>query len=658
MTLAKCLLKLTLFLLLIMICIPSLAATNVDLSLESGFYPDEIILEITCEKKNSVIYYTLDGSCPMEKGIVYEAPLTLSSTIGKHDPLSQITRINPDEDFIPLGDFPSAHVVRARALLANGKWSDESCGTFFIGYNREALYGNLPIISLMMDADDLFNYETGIYTMGRYYDEWRAENPNEPEGWRARANYSNSGREWERPVMVDFLMDNGDVFCQNMGIRIKGGASRSASQKSLRLIARDEYGAKNIKYPLFPDNIREADGKQVTKYKSVTLRNGGNDKDHARIRDPFIQLMAEGLHVDVSATRPVIAFINGEYWGLYTFHEELNDNYVQHHYDIDNENVVTFKKNKVDEGEEEDAALYWNMFSYIVEHDMADAAHYSAACEMLDMQSFADYLALNIYICNQDSFFENNNWMMWRARVPQPDVSPYADGKWRMMVYDTDFSSGVYTEGKNFPVNNLRAVLKETSLEEDHPARMVHSLLKNPEFEALLVNALCDMRNLFFIQGKMLTTLGQMRREYSPYLVDTFRRFGPSWIAAWDPENHIKTHMNHINTFFKGRSEKFLNQVKDFFHLSGKATITVKCSNSNLGTAYINNRPYPINRNLSVKYFPEYPITITAEPMEGARFVEWTVNNANASVADAASPTTELTFSGTCIVTAVFEPIE
>ena len=61
------------------------------------------------------------------------------------------------------------------------------------------------------------------------------------EGWQHEANYTQRGKEWERPVYCEYLSADGSVlFGQDMGIRIMGAASRNESQKSLRLTARED----------------------------------------------------------------------------------------------------------------------------------------------------------------------------------------------------------------------------------------------------------------------------------------------------------------------------------------------------------------------------------------------------------------------------------
>ena len=571
----------------------------------------------------------------------------------REDTLSHITGVVSGEDFVPTDDFPTAHVIRAVAIDKRGNRSEVVSGTFFIGYDREALYGDIALMFLVTDPANLFDHEDGIYVLGKIYEDWAAEQTEAFESWQATGNFSQRGDEWERDVSVTYLPAEGEGFTQEMGVRIKGGASRGNSQKSLRLIARDEYGQKNVKYVLYPDNVRESDGGVVDKYKSFTLRNGGNDCGFGKIRDPFIQQLAAGLRFETAANMPVIAFINGEYWGLYTLNEEYTDNYIQYHYGIDNDNVITVKCGAVDDGEEDDIALYQEMFSYIADHDMSDPEHYVRASELLDMGSFADYCALQIYIANEDGVFQNNNWQMWRVREPDPSVHAYADGKWRMMLYDTDFSSGIYQSGGNGAEDNLTPVLLG-SFSAWEPGFLFTSLIQNPDFQQEFILACCDIRNLYFSQKRASALLEEMMDDYLPYYPDTLRRFGPAW-TLWNPENHCKSNMQSIGTFFTKRYSSFPDVVRKAFELGTAYTVTFKASDAEKGCVYINGRSLAAEPTARLKYFPEYPITVTAVPAEGATFVGWEVSSSYAQLSDPTAPTVEVTFSRAFTLTAVFE---
>lgn len=658
--------KAALWMLLLALCLLAPGAMaeeekiDVDLSLESGFYADVMELEITCNADDVTLFYTTDGTAPDDTAIPYEGPISLSSTVNKPDLLAKNLDTNKEETrFVPWVDFPSAHVIRAAAVDGDGQVVDTAAGTFFIGIDRAEHYGDLPIINLIMDEKDLFDYDTGIYVLGATHDEWDSQQEEPYEAWQAEGNYSNRGREWERPVAVDFLMPEGESFSQNMGVRIKGGTSRTAPQKSLRLIARDEYGKKSVKYPLFPDNLNEETGEIQDKYKSITLRNGGNDRDNTKIRDPFISRLSEGLELEVAATRPVIGFINGEYWGIYTLTEEFNDNYLQHHYGIDNENVVLIKNGELKDGDEDlgDEDLFWEMFDFILYEDMSDPEMYAQAAEMLDMKSFADQVAVDLYIYNTDGVFYNNNWLMWCVRDTELSDHALADGKWRMMLFDTDLSSDVYGNGGAYSEDNVSEYLQYKNYEEWELGALVLKLLENEEFKKELALSMADVRNMFFNKTRTKALLNEMNEQYSPYMDDTFLRFGPYWVAEWNLKTHYKEKIKSMRNFFDGRYGCFMEIAQRSMGFDAPANVNIKISDSEKGSVILNHRDtMAFSETLETKQFPNYPFTVTAVPKEGATFVCWEVNNDRyATIADPTALTTEVTFNSSFAITAVFE---
>ncbi len=647
--------KKCLFLLILTLCLLSVAQAagpEVTFSLESGFYEYPMPLEMKCSIPQAVIHYTLDGSTPDQDSPVYSGTLTLMNSNDREDVLTKITGVCPAENYTPQQDYPTGHVVRAVAIAPDGSRSAEACGTYLIGYDRKALYGEIPVVFLVTDPEGLFDYDTGIYVMGRHYDEWIAQQTESYESWQIQGNFSQRGNAWERPVMVTYLPWQEKGFTQLMGMRIKGGASRGNNQKSLRLIARKEYGKKNVEYPLYPDNVRESDGGVVEKYKSFTLRTGGNDTDFGRIRDPYIQNLATGMRFETAQNRPVLAFLNGEFWGVYTLNEEYTDKYIQYHYGIDDNNVITVKCGAIDDGKEKDIDLFTEMFEYIAFGDMSDAGKYEKACQMLDMGSFADYCALNFYIANEDGPFQNNNWQMWRVRQPQIDVHPYADGRWRMMVYDTDFSSGIYKDGSNFSADFITPVLTGTDYKWRHPALLFNSLIQSETFQTEFIRSCCDVRNIYFTKARTAAMLREMTDQYMPYVPDTLRRFGPQWVT-WNAERHFKGQLDFIAQFFQMRPDHFINSVKSALELNSAFSITVKVKGD--GEVFLNGRNIPTPHNSRIKVFSECGLTATAVPAPGATFTGWTVSHESVQLSDPGAETTQIAFSRVFTLTANFE---
>ena len=83
---------------------------------------------------------------------------------------------------------------------------------------------NLPVVSLVTKPANLWDSRRGIYVKGPH------AAPKAPfEG-------ANFWRNWERPVHVEFFEPDGRLgFAQDMGMKIHGGHSRAAAQKSLAL---------------------------------------------------------------------------------------------------------------------------------------------------------------------------------------------------------------------------------------------------------------------------------------------------------------------------------------------------------------------------------------------------------------------------------------
>lgn len=622
----------------------------------SGFYDEPVELEFTCGVADAQIYYTLDGSEPENTDTLYTEPLTLYDRSAEENLLSAQSGVSADGDYFPKGKVDKAHVIRAAAYLPDGTKGGISSATYWVGIDRQQKYGDVPVISIFTDSENLFDYEKGIYVLGKTHDEWlEAGGSKDIEGWRQVGNYSNKGREWERPVTVEYIEPDGNVgFVQNMGFRIMGGASRNSMQKSLRFTARKEYGEKSVQYELIPSNEKSDGSGVVEKYKSFILRNGGNDADYCKIRDPLFQSLVSDRRFETMQFTPVVAFLDGEYWGMYTLAEDYNDNYVENNFGVDNNNVVVVKNGKIEDGNDGDIELYNEMYDYITKNDMSIDANYQKACELLDMGSYMDYCAFNLYILNEDSIFDNNNWEMFRVRNADGNSS-VSDGKWRMMVYDTDFSAGIYSQGRNFNTNNIteRVSGAVRSDEERKPADLLISLCKNEQFKKEFVLAMCDTRNVNFEVSHALTEKNKLVAVYEALVPDTFRRFGPSWVADYSPETHYAQKISELSQFISGRYRAFPALVKSAFSLSDSVNVNVKSSDSSKGSVTLNTALLDLSKDFNGAYFTEYDITLKAVAADGAKFVKWEYSGCTVSNENAAEITVGL--NGDCTITAVFE---
>lgn len=464
----------------------------------SGYYNAPFTLTFNYNQAYSV-YYTINGDNPTRVSRVYKA-----SGIAINDLSSDV---GSDDDVV---------TVRA-AAFQNGKQVGATVtATYIINQKYGSFYGrynNLAVISISTDKANLYG-ANGIFT-----------------------NYTQHGRESERPAHVEFFDSNGKAgFSIDAGIRVYGGTSRALPQKSLKLIARKEYDPDNGKFKtaLFPDRY-DLNGKLIDRYDSFILRAGGNDSlfggaRNTLLRDALIHSLAGKIPNIVSqAYRPVAVYINGDYSGVYNMRDDTDKDFLEQHYGIPKDDVaiITYGHEngqwfyKIDEGTQADEDDYKNMLSWISSNNMANSANYAKACKMLDMDNFVKYIAINLFANNRD--WPHNNIRAWKY-TGKMNSSYGQDGLWRFMLKDIDYSWGIYYQ----PGQTENVVAEETAHARDvllgqgdtkEIGSTFASLMKNSNFKRQFLNFVDEMVNNYYSTSTATAMIDQMKnamaQEYS-----------------------------------------------------------------------------------------------------------------------------------------------
>lgn len=495
------------------------------LSAESGIYEDKFELTMSAQEGTD-IYYTLDGSVPTKDSKKYEGAVTIKDRKGEENVLCSSENIQKmyitgsGYDYVPEeSEVAKCTVIRAVSISPSGESSDIVTKTYFVGNDIKTNYQGATVMSMIVAPEDLLNPQTGIHVLGDYYDKWRESDDAESiaysnQYWEFQGNYTQRGREWERKAEISYFDSETEklLFEAPIGIRIHGGASRMYGQKSFNLYFRTEYGLDKLRYPLLPEDV-DKNGKTIEKYDSAMLRNGGNDTEYTKIRDLFVQNQLKDRAFEIQATKPCVLFLNGEYWGLYNLTEKYSDNSLENTFGIDKANIISFKEGELEEGEESDQKYFDELMSY-AEKDFTDEKVYEEFCKIMDIDSFADYYATQIYIANYD-WNQEKNYQIWRARTPD-NTNEYADGKWRYLLFDTEYSMGLYGH------TNAMTDSFSTTLENDE---LFAAVMENTTFQKKFLKAIKEIGSVNFKPETCKEVLEEYTSKYKPLMEDFYTRF-------------------------------------------------------------------------------------------------------------------------------------
>ena len=533
--------KPVLTILFLMIAFWSVAQTEkVLFSVSGGFYEDSFPLSLDCLYANHHIRYTTNGNSPTAHSTLYIEPLSLTDALYSTSDIYTIVNCIPSV-YHPVDSVRHCIVIRAAVFDENDSCvSTVATNSYFIHSLGCDTHG-LPVLSIAADSLSLFDYETGIFIPGAHYD---------PADSTHTGNYCERGREWERPINMEFYETDNSGINQLCGLRIHGGASRWYQQKGMRLYAREDYGKKKFNYRFFESTT-------VEKFKHLNLhpfrcsnwlQTGGQEH--------LSQTVATSLDIDAMAVRQTVVFINGEYWGLYTLEESPDEHYVEDHYGFDDEQVNILKYwGVVQNG---DGTDWWNFYSWINTADLSQPDQAAHAYSRLDMPSFIDYMLFEIYTANLD--WPQNNVLQWQGE---------SGGKYRWLFYDGD---GCFTRP------NYNAF--ENATHQGGNSRVFNHFLENKDFRYSFYQRYVELLNSAFSIPYLQSVWEDYRQLVESEITSQSERFGfPKNIERWNDD------MEKTIAFFRTRNDYFQQEILPFISIEDTVATTFVCApNPSTGT--------------------------------------------------------------------------
>lgn len=550
----------------------SLATNQVKIEPEGGLYESTITVSMS-SMTGAPIYYTTDGTEPTQESKVYTGPIEVRKT-------TILRAISFCDTLLPTLPATQSYLFVKRDI-------------------------SLPIFSLVTDPYNLYDYNYGIYVEG-------------PNAEAADPHYgANYHKDWERPMHVELFWPDGSTrLSQDAGVKIAGAWSRSNAQKSFAFHARNAYGNNRFDCKLFAD-------KDITSFKSFMLRNSGNDWTSTMFRDALITGLVRNNNIDIQAYQPSVVYLNGEYWGILNIREKINEHYLVNNHpwvDVDSVDLLEYSGSVV----HGDYSHYNTLKFYVRSHSMSIDANYEYVTSQIDIDEFIEYMVTELYCNNSD--WPGNNCKFWRPRVN--------GGRWRWILYDTDFGFGRYSN-TGYEDDNLGTCLEKSS----GPALFFGRLVANESFVCDLVNRFADRMNNEFrpdVVNSLIDSLsGNISEEISYH------------INRWQSIGNWSDNITRMRNFAKKRPSYMRDHLRKHFSVGSDVTVSVDVSDEEAGYVQLNS--------LTIKdfpwrgiYFSNNPITIRAVARPGYKFVGWEEH-------DSAKPELTLAVKRNSSFTAVFE---
>ncbi len=578
-------------LLLILIRIPlNWFKPEVVISPDDHFIANQV--KITLKAKNNLgkveILYTLDGSDPNQDSMVYHQAFMLNESA----------------------------ILKAALFKDNKRVSTITSHNFFVGANHQ-----LPVVAINTEPENLWDPEDGIYTEGN------------------DTNYENSGKKWQRDAeLIYFTEDKNPYLKQKIGLRIHGGGTRSLPQKSLRIYADPNNQGQLLHFPLFPYT-------ELENYQTLVLRNAGTDWEFSYMRDAVIGNLAKQYStVDAAVAKPVVVYLNGDYWGIYYLRERFDENYFLQKYKAEEKNLAVYKVPHdvgekrgqiiLDEGKSD---KHVQLYNDLLEEarKCKQCAHYNHFNKYIDMDSYIDYMIFEIHFANFDWPYGNMKlWNYQNSLIDQSwdlskDLPTGLNGKFRWLLYDLDVGFG-YASDSHHEIKDAAKNGGYGYMIDDHfPFR---NFFYDPTFQENYFNRYANLLNtglstesvsleiskmISLLESEMPNQVKRWKDEISPHGNQQFQS-AEDWRYEADM---LLTYAKYRPDFMR---QNTLEYFPDLFRGDEMLTMNLNVNQSTAGNIKVHKTIFSGKDMPFIgQYFPHLSINLEAVPNKGYKFSHW-----------------------------------
>ena len=463
---------------------------------------------------------------------------------------------------------------------------------------RKAMNSNIPIVSIVTDPDHLYSAQWGVFTKG--VNGRRGKGAGDPCNWNM---------DWDRPVNVEYFDRDGRCLL-NMEAELSrcGGHSKGFTPYSFKLKATKRFEHQNyFPHQFFSDC-------PYLKHRGLQFRCGGNDYTY-RLKDAALQTIVRtsGLDVDLQDYQPVCHYINGRFMGTINMREPNNRLNVYAHYGLDEDEIDLYEID-CDSGYVQMCGTpdAWRQLVALSAR-ASDAKVYDQIRQLLHIDEFCNYMAVQLYLGNDD--WPQNNLKAWRPIGP--------DGRFRFIIYDLDHSFASGNSFSRFAERQWHTFCQLYDVPDgtQHLRREVEvvplfvNLLRNSSFRQHFITAFTLVAGSVFESKRCQTVVSRCASIAAPMQVRESGYPGRNTSPAPMAEE--------VLTALEGRSARMHAYLRAYspFGLSQAQSLSLQFrSNIPQARFTLNGQPVPTGTFSGTVYLP---CRLSVQAPAGWRFVGW-----------------------------------
>ena len=538
---------------------------------QGGFYSGQVTVIPANNEPNSKLRYTLDGSEPVETSPV--APSSIN--------------------------IPQTKIIKLRAFS-----NDASILPSLIEYNTYLINENttLPVMSLAANnLTTLLNGNSSVYPVGsmEYFN-------------RAKVRTTTSYGEFDKHGQDSWVHD----------------------QRSLDIRSRDDFGYNNALYEQFFKSSER------TEFQRLIIRACGDDNypgidSSAHIRDDFVESLSQtsGQKLDCRKSERCLLFANGQYWGVYSIREKVDDaDYCEYYYGQDRYHlqfIMLWGNIWAEYGGQEALNDYQDFYNFVMSNDMSDPDNYATVCNQYDVTSLADYMIINSFVVCSD-------WLNWNVGWWRGLDSAGMHKKWAYILWDEDATFGHYINYTYIPAQSpyvspcFHEDLNNPFSDPGGHVGVLVKLRENPEFDQYYINRYVDLLNTTFKPSFCVPYLDSMANIIEPEMPRHFTRWGGN-MTKW------QQNVQKIKDFITTRYSVIYEGLSSCYSLTGPYNVTLNVEPAGAGNIRINSI-VPDHYPWTGKYFGNIDLKLYAIPSNpDYKFDHWEVQNSSFTPSDTAT---------------------